>query len=77
MDVLQERNLMIDYIGVILWGMHILQDLFYTGNQINHLSFTEPIMFGFINIILVSPYKTITLQVTYSFGKIMKVTFMI
>ena len=46
MDVLQERNLMIDHIGVILWDMQLLQELFYTGNQINQLIFTGPIMFG-------------------------------
>ena len=34
-------------------------------------------MFGLMNIILASPYKTSTLQVTYSFGKILKVIFMI
>ena len=46
-------------------------------NQINHLLFTEPIMFGLMNTILAYPYKTSTLQVSYSFGKILKVIFMI
>ena len=54
MDVLQERSLMIDHIGVISWDMQLLQELFYTGNQINLLLSTEPIMFGLMNIILVS-----------------------
>ena len=35
MNLLQERNLMTDHIGVILWEMQLLQELFYTGNQIN------------------------------------------
>ena len=41
------------------------------------LLFTEPIMVGLMNIILASPYKTSTVQVPYSFGKILKVIFMI
>ena len=55
MDVLQERNLMIDHIGFILWDMQLLQELFYTGKHINHLLFTETSMFGLINMILASP----------------------
>ena len=77
MDVLQEINLMIDHIGVIWWDIQLLQELFYTGNHINHLLFTGPIMFGLMNIILASPYKTSTLQVHYSFDKILKVIFII
>ena len=45
MDVLQERKLMKDHIGDILWYMQLLKEFFYTGNQINHLLSTEPIMF--------------------------------
>ena len=67
MDVLQERNLMIDHIGVILQDMHLLQELFYDGNQINHLLFTQPIIFGLMNIVIASTQKTSTLQVTYYF----------
>ena len=55
MDVLQEKQLMIDNIRVILWDIQLLQELIYTGNKINHLLFTEPIMFGLMNIILASP----------------------
>ena len=77
MYVLQERSLMIDHIGVILWDMHLLQELLYTGNQIKNLLFTEPIMFGLINIIINYIYKKSTLQVTYSFCKILKVIFII
>ena len=77
MDVLQERNLMIYRIRVILWDMQLLQELLYTGKQINNLLFTDPIMFGLMNIILASPYKTITLQVPYYFGNILNFIFMI
>ena len=76
MDVLQERNLMIDHIGVILWYMQLLQELFYTGNQINHLLYTGPIMFGLTNTIIAYPYKTSTLQVHYSFGNILTFIFL-
>ena len=55
MKVLQEGRLMIDHIGVILWDMQILQEFLYTGNQINDLLFTEPIIFGLMNINIVSP----------------------
>ena len=68
---------MIYHIGVIWWDMQLLQELFYTVKQINHLLFIELIMFGLMNIILASPYNTSTLQVTYSFVKIMKVVFII
>ena len=77
MDVPQERNFMIYHIGVILWDMQQLQELFYTGNHINYLLFTEPIIFGLMNVIIASPQKTSTLQAPYSFGKILKVIFMI
>ena len=49
------KKIMIEHIGVILWDMQLLQELFYTGNQINNLLFTEPIMFGLMNIILAFP----------------------
>ena len=77
MDVLQQILSMIGHIGVISWDMQLLKELLYTRNHINILLFTEPIMFGLMNIILASPYNTSTLQVTYSFGNIMKVIFMI
>ena len=48
-------NFMIDPIEVISWDMQLMQDLFYTGNQINYLLFRDPIMFGLMNIILISP----------------------
>ena len=38
---------------------------------------TYPIMFDFINIIIVSPYNTSPLQVLYSFNNILKVLFII
>ena len=57
--------------------MQLLQELFYNGNQINHLLFTEPIIFGLMNIIIATPYKKSTLQIPYSLGKILKVIFMI
>ena len=55
MDVLQERTLMIDHIEVISVHMQLLQDLLYTGKDINLLLSTYPIMFGFMNIILIYP----------------------
>ena len=55
MDVIQERNLMANHIGAILWDMQLLHELSHTGNHINHLLFTDPIMFGLINIILALP----------------------
>ena len=54
MDVLQEIKLMTYHIMDILWGMQLLQELLYSVNQINHLLFTDPIMFGLMNIILAS-----------------------
>ena len=77
MDMLQEIILMIGHIEVISWGIQILQELLYTRNYINHLLFTDLIMFGLMDIILASPYKTSTPQVTYSFVKILRVIFMI
>ena len=61
MDVLQERSLMIDHIAVISWDMQLLKELFSTGSHINLFLSGETIMFGLMNIILVSTYKTCTL----------------
>ena len=77
MDVLQERGFMIDHIAVILWGIQLLQHVFYTGSQPSLLISTDPIMFGLMNIIIVSPYNTITLQVIYSLNNFLKVLFTI
>ena len=52
--------------GVILyWG------------KINLLLFTEPIIFGLMEISMISPYKKSKLHFPYSFGKILKFIFMI
>ena len=48
-----------------------------TGSQINILLYTEPIMFGLMNIIIVYLYKTITIQVLYYFNNILKVLLII
>ena len=77
MEVLQERILMIDHIVVISWDMQLLQNLFSTGSQTSILLSTEPILFGVMNIILVFPYKTRTIQVLYYFKNILKVLFII
>ena len=77
MDVLQERWFMIDHSKVISWYVQILKELLSNGNQINLFLFTEPIIFVLMNIIIVSPYNTSTLQVPYSFDKILKVIFII
>ena len=61
MNVLQERSFIIDHIDVISWDMKLLQEFFSKGSQINLLLSIEAIMFGLMNIILVSPYKTSTL----------------
>ena len=53
-EVLQEINLRTGHIRTILWDMKLLQESIYTGNQINHLSFTETIMFVLLNTILSS-----------------------
>ena len=71
------NNLMIDHTVVIPWNIKLLQELSYTGNQIKLLLFTDPAMFGLMNIILVSPYKSITLHFLYYFNKILKVMFII
>ena len=63
MDVLQEIILMIDHIKVISYSMQILQELLYTGIHTIILLSTGPITFGLMNVILVSPYNTITLQI--------------
>ena len=52
--------------------MQLLQELLYNGNKINLFLSTEPIMFGLMNIIIVSTYKAHTLQVIYYFNKIPK-----
>ena len=54
-DVLQERILMIDNTKGITWYMQLLPELFSTGIQINFVLYTDPIMFGLMNIILISP----------------------
>ena len=77
MDVLQKRILIIFHIEVISWDIQILKRLLSTGNYINHLLSTEPIMFGLMNIILVYPYNTIILLVIYSSVNILKVIFII
>ena len=77
MEVLQERILMIDHIAVVSWDMQLLQELFSTRSQTSILLSTEPIMFGVMNIIPVSPYKTRKLQVLYYFNKTLKVLFII
>ena len=68
---------MIYHIAVISWDMYILQELFSTGIQINLFLSTYTIMFGLMNIILVSPYNTSTLRVIYYFNKILKFMFII
>ena len=55
--------------------MHLIHELLSTGIHINLLLSTEPIMFGLMNIILVSPENTSTLQVIYYFNMIMKFMF--
>ena len=49
--------------------MQLLYELFSTRNQINVFLSTETIMFGSMNIIIVSPYNTSTLQALYYFGR--------
>ena len=66
-----------DLIADISWDMQLLQELFSTGIQNRILLFTEPIMFGLMNIIIVSPYNTSTLKVLYYFNNILKVLFII
>ena len=73
----KKSNLMTDHIEDILRDMQLLHEFFYTGNHIKTILFTEPIMFGLMNIIIASTQKTITLQVTDSFRKLLKVIFMI
>ena len=68
---------MIDHFMVISWDIHWLQDLLSTGVQAIFLLSTDPIMFGLIHIILVSPYKTITPQVIYFFRNILTFLFII
>ena len=63
---------MIDSIAVITWDMQLLQESFSI--VIHNILFLSkyPIMFGLINILLVSPYNTSTLQVLYHFKNIRK-----
>ena len=77
MDVLQKRNLMIDHIVFISWYVQLLQELSSTGIHINLLLSTDTIMFGLMNVIIVSTYNTSTLQVLYYFNNILKVVFII
>ena len=55
MGVLQEIILMIDHIEIISWDIQLLQKLFYTGIWIVLLLSIDTIMFGFMDIIIVSP----------------------
>ena len=68
---------MIYYTEVISWCMQLLQELFSTGIYTRLLLYIDPIMFGFMNINIVSPYKTITPQVLYYFNNILKLIFII
>ena len=68
---------MIDHIVVISWDMQLLQDLFYTISHTSILLSKETIMLGLMNIILIYPWKKITLQVLYSLNNILKVFFTI
>ena len=68
---------MIYHIVVISWDMQILQELLSTVHQINLLLFTDTFMFGLENIIIISPYNTITIQVLYYFKNTLKVLFII
>ena len=63
MDVLQEIILMIYHIKVISWDIKPLHYLFSTGNRITILLSTDKIMFGLMNIMLVSAYKRSILRV--------------
>ena len=55
MEILKERILMIYPIVVISWDVQILQELLYNGIQTSFLFYTDPIMFGLKNLILVYP----------------------
>ena len=63
---------MIDHITTILWDMEILKKVYSAGSQVKLLLTTDPIMLGSVNIILVSTYKTSTLQVFFTTSKISK-----
>ena len=54
MDMLQEIIFMIDHIKVISWDIQLLQELISTEIQIKNLLSTDPIMFGLMNIIIIS-----------------------
>ena len=77
MGVLQERILMIDHIVVVSWYMQLLQKLLSVWIKTIILLSTKPIIIGLINIIIISPWKTSTLPVCYSFNKILKFFFVI
>ena len=77
MAVIKEIILMLDNIEVISWYMQKLYQLFYTENQIKLLLSTYSIMFGLMNILLISPQNTSTLQVLYSLENITKIIFII
>ena len=68
---------MIDHIVVISWDMQLLQYLFSNGSHINILLSTYTIMFGLMNIFLIYPYNTSTIQVIYYFKNILKIMFII
>ena len=55
MEALQEKILMINQTTFILWGMHLLKELLYTGIHTSPLLYTDPIIFGLMNINIVSP----------------------
>ena len=76
-DVLQEIIFTIDHTVVISWDMQILKYLFSSESDINIFLSTEPTMFGLMNINIVSPYNTGTIQVLYYFNQILKLLFMI
>ena len=68
---------MIDNIAVISCNIQIIYELLSTGSQTNLLLYTESIMIGLMNIIIVSPWNTSMLPFIYSFNKILKVFFII
>ena len=64
---------MIDHITTILWDMEIRKKVYSAGSQVKLLLTTDPIMLGSVNIILVSTYKTSTLQVFLPLQKYPKI----
>ena len=77
MGVFQEISLIIYHIEVISWDMQLMQQLLSTVRHTIIFLSADTIVFGLINIILVSPYKTSTLQILHSFNNILKVLFTI